>query len=591
MTSSSDGSIRFSLNLQADPRDDGEDEFQLQPSMVADVVSTLDKAVRSQRLYQPNNPVYQGFVRAVRKVFSGLWDHASILNLGVEEQGFRYGDRTYTAGEGRDSLSYLFYKDGVRFISFLPGFEDEVEVFLSVLNRARAEDQQRGDEDMVTLLWQQEFTCFQYSYVDALADDLTVPQSTVPKLAGFELTLVPESEMPGAAERPDRPPQSMPPAVQAGQPSVAGLVNRDDFDETLYFLDPGELARLREELELELSRDLKTDVLNALFDRLEDGYPTWRTDTLHILRQMLPVFLGAGDLPSATRILVELNSMRDRGVLTEEHRDDVEALFRELSDPAVLSQLLHSLDDGSIDPSSDDLGIFLQHLGPAAMPVLLAAIERNVAGALQERLRVALEGLASAHREQLLALLRSPEVDVVRGAARLAGQLGEAEAAPVLTELLKRNDVLLRRVAVEALVRIRTWAALEGLQQALTDNDREVRIAAARGLSVLRYPPARARLQELLDSRMLREADLTEKIAFFEAYGSVADANSVAMLDRLLNGRRLLQKEAPEIRACAAMALGKVGSPVARAALERAREDANPMVRNAVMKAIRQERA
>ena len=40
-----------------------------------------------------------------------------------------------------------------------------------------------------------------------------------------------------------------------------------------------------------------------------------------------------------------------------------------------------------------------------------------------------------------------------------------------------------------------------------------------------------------------------------------------------------------------AMALGKVGTPASRIALERALEDPNPMVRNAVQKAMRAETA
>jgi hypothetical protein len=118
-------------------------------------------------------------------------------------------------------------------------------------------------------------------------------------------------------------------------------------------------------------------VLSALFDRLEDGLPEWRAEVLRILRQMLPVFMGAGDLKSASRVLIELNALLDAGKLADEHRDDVEALFRELSEPAVLSQLLRSLEEGSIDPKGQDLNVFLRHLGPAAMPVLLAAIERT----------------------------------------------------------------------------------------------------------------------------------------------------------------------------------------------------------------------
>src|SRR5690606_2900084 len=111
------------------------------------------------------------------------------------------------------------------------------------------------------------------------------------------------------------------------------------------------------------------------------------------------------------------------------------------------------------------------------------------------------------------------------------------------------------------------------------------------GLATLRYAPARARLQEMLDSRVVRDADLTEKIAFFEAFGAVATADSVAMLDRMLNGRRLFGKESPELRACAAMALGRLGPPAESADLPRWSGEPNPMVRNAGLKALRQEPA
>ena len=95
--------------------------------------------------------------------------------------------------------------------------------------------------------------------------------------------------------------------------------------------------------------------------------------------------------------------------------------------------------------------------------------------------------------------------------------------------------------------------------------------------------------QTQLQGKIVRDADLTEKIAFFEAFGAVANAESVNMLDKLLNGKSLFRKESPELRACAAMALGKVGTPASRAALDKASRDDNAMVRNAVLKAMRSE--
>jgi hypothetical protein len=338
-----------------------------------------------------------------------------------------------------------------------------------------------------------------------------------------------------------------------------------------------------------MERDIRGDVLNALFDRLEDPNAERQTEILRILRQLLPTFLAGGELPLATRILVELNGIVDRKLLPPEQSSLARDLFRELSEPAVLSQLLASLEDGTIDPSGGELGIFLAHLGPNAMPLLLRTMDKTTVPALQDRLRVAMNGLAERYRTHLLALLRLDAPDIVRGAVALVVQQSLTEAIPALGDLLKHPDANLRRTAVEGLAQLKSASAMEAMLRALSDVDREVRLATARGLGAARYTPARGRLEEIVNSKALRDADLTEQIVFFEAFGSVATPESVDMLDKLLNGRRMFGKESQEIRACAAMALGRVGTPAARAALQRASSESNPMVRNAVSKALRQE--
>jgi hypothetical protein len=558
-------------------------ETPIPPARVAELFSAIDKASRSQRLYQPNNPVYRGFISAALKSITRLWDDVSSFTVSVEEQGFRWYGRLFSMGEGRDTLPFLFFKDGIRFITLLPGFEDEFERFLDAVNRARAHAQ-GGDEDIVTLLWQEEFTSFQYSYIDALAEGLDVPGSAIPKLQGVELTLVRQE----AAAAPSAAGVQ---ATSSPDDAEPGFRSRHEFDETLYFLDDQELAALRREVELEWERDIQGAVVDALFDRLEDGRSEWSTEILHNLRQLVPVFLATGDLGVAAHVLMDLAGIMDRGLLHDESLAEARAFFEELSDPAVLNQLLRAMADGSIDPDSPELGVFLRHLGPNAMPVLLGAVERVEAGPLQERIRAALAGLGAAHPRQLVALLRHADSDIVRGAAGLCGRLALTPAAAAITELLDRGDEETRRVAVEALIGIRNSPAMEAVQRALTDEGREVRIAAARGLASLNYAPARPRLEALLDSGRVRAADLTEKIAFFEACGAVANADTVAMFDRMLNGRRLFGKESPEMRACAAMALGRIGTPAARTSLQRAREANNPMVRSAVLKALRQETA
>jgi HEAT repeat protein len=83
--------------------------------------------------------------------------------------------------------------------------------------------------------------------------------------------------------------------------------------------------------------------------------------------------------------------------------------------------------------------------------------------------------------------------------------------------------------------------------------------------------------------------DLTEKMAFFEAYGSIAGTTATKSLSSILLQRGLLKmKEPPDTRACAAMALGRIKSPEAREALQKAVDDKELVVRNAVNRALRE---
>jgi HEAT repeat protein len=77
-------------------------------------------------------------------------------------------------------------------------------------------------------------------------------------------------------------------------------------------------------------------------------------------------------------------------------------------------------------------------------------------------------------------------------------------------------------------------------------------------------------------------------MAFFEAYGSIAGANGLKALSGILLQRGLLKmKEPPETRACAAVALGRIKTPEARELLQKATEDKDLVVRNAVNRALR----
>jgi HEAT repeat protein len=142
---------------------------------------------------------------------------------------------------------------------------------------------------------------------------------------------------------------------------------------------------------------------------------------------------------------------------------------------------------------------------------------------------------------------------------------------------------------VDALTSIASPTALRLLEGAVEDPERDVRIAAVRYLSSRGHRGAFQRIEAAVTGGKLRHVDLTEKIAFFEAFGALAGGFGVGQLERILLPRGLLsRREDPGTRACAAMALGKIRTPEARAVLERAVQDREALVRNAVSRALRE---
>lgn len=554
---------------------------------VHDLFVTLGKAFRAYQLYDENNPVRQRFVESLRRAFQELWADLDHLTLLVEEDRILLsGQDVYVAESRSDSLAFLFYKDGIREITFLPGLEErELERFLGVLQRAR-KLRPEGD-DLLTVLWEEDLEYFQYQYVDFLAEGVDLP------LPGGgnsedELRYVLQEESPEVPEAEQEQPVR---AGEATQPSPQ-TVSQEDFNPTLYALDPREMDVLKGEIEKEIQRDLRGDVLAALFDRLEESErPERQSEILGILGTLMPNFLSRGALVGATKVLAELRRLENaEDVFDEKRADEVRALLDDVSAQETIGELIQALYDGTIRATPQQLADFLQFLRAGALAPLLRAAETVEHRDLRAVLRKASQGIASRNRSAVVRLLSEQDPVVASGAARLAGDVQISEAGPALADLLTHPDASVRLAAIEAAVSLRASTVAGALQHTLDDPDREVRIAAARALGALQYRPAGRRLARIVSSKEMRNADITEKVAFFEAYGLVAEDDAVELMDKLLNGKGFLGKREPaEVRAAAALALGKVSGVGAQAALEKAVQEDDPVVRSAVNRALRSE--
>ena len=273
-----------------------------------------------------------------------------------------------------------------------------------------------------------------------------------------------------------------------------------------------------------------------------------------------------------------------------EQRQAMEQLAARLSQPDALAQLLRSLDEAVVFPTADELGELFRELRPEALESVLAWLPRLTNQRVRDLLDAAAQRLALAYPQEVNKALTGSDESVLLEAVRLASRLKLPPVVAALGDLLKHTKASIRVASVEALASIGSPGAMQQLERGIEDSDRDVRLAAVRTIASRGHRTAFPKVETVVASKELRTADLTEKVAFFEAYGLLGGAEGVAKLTAMLDakGGFLKRKEDPETRACAAMALGKIGGPEARKSLEQAVQDKEPLVRNAVHKALRE---
>jgi hypothetical protein len=553
--------------------DDDLEPLPFEISFVTDAMRQFGRAARAQQLYMDNNPMHLRAMEMVRNAFAALWSETDSIKLQITDSDFRWVGRAVVEEPGRtsDSLPWLFYKDGVRELTILQGFEkEELAALLSIIQRARLAP--ADGDDLLTLLWEHEFSFLQYKYVEIGAE-----------AAG---SIVAAPHTPGERIVSPRSVESAP----EERLTSSSIARMDDYDTTLYFLDDREIEYLQREIRADFGTDLRTPVVASLLDTYEqETDPTVREEIAGILDQLLLLMLSLMHFRAAAYIVREAKVTAGRALnIVPSEKERLLGLSARLSEREPLEQLLTALEQTALRPPQNDLHELFSELQPKVLEVVLSWIGRTSNAELRVLLESAGSRMASSHTAELVRLISSDDDVVSVEAIRRAGAMKAAAAVSALARTLAQGPPELRLVAVNALAQIATPGAMQGLDRALEDKDADVRIAAVKVLASNGHTPSVSRIEQQLKTREIREAPLAEKMAFFESYGTLCGSAGIDFLDSILNAKRFLGKrESPELRACAAVALGKIGTNVAIEALRRSANDSDVIVRNAVSRAVR----
>ncbi|HUO52606.1 MAG TPA: HEAT repeat domain-containing protein [Gemmatimonadaceae bacterium] len=549
------------------------------PHVVEELMRNVSRATKTQQLYLPNNPIYLKAIEGLRASFAPVWRHTPELVLTITESDFKWEGRSvfHEANRG-ESLPWVFYKDGVRELTLAQGVEhEEIVALFEILQKVRKALPEH--DDLLTLLWEEEFAYLRYRFVDLNFDAAAPIEVSETAAEPKQLPLVEIK----------REVEETPPEPEARK--RAGLVSMEDLNATLYFLDEAEIEYLRGALDAENHLDLRKDVIAMLLDIFEvQADPKVREEALASLQSLLLHLLQAGAYGAVSYLLREAEVAAQRAPsLAPEMAARLRQLPDQLSDPAVLPQLLQALDDADVVPPQEELDTLFGQLKQGTLSTVLSWLKQAQNPRIREALERTAARLASANVSEMLKLIASDDPSVALEAIRRAGELKATAAVPQLAKIMQSLAPELRQAASAALAEIASPGALRLLETALGDGDRDVRVTAVRALAARGYRTALPKLEAVVNGKALKDADLTEKREYFEAYGALAGPGAVSSLDRMLNSRGGLFRRRlnPDLRACAAHALGRIGNDAALAALRRAEGDTDVRVRSAINRALR----
>jgi hypothetical protein len=561
-----------------------------------DLMRVLVRALKAKRMYPANNPLLQRILAEASIGMSETLELLGDVRLTVSQYDFLFlGQSIYSNPNKKESIAFRFAKDGITELVFQEGLPpDQLEDFLTVLGAAL--ESSALEDDLVTLLWEQEFSHISYAY---LAIDDMQDAGTAGLTADSSLDMNwPEGGNGDATDSLDEATGIPWTDHQGWTDTEGGSGHRaDDWNELVpvarvadrcsndfLHLTSQEIEALAEEIHREHSRSLHDVVLEILTEVAEDEpTPEAFADLARAFADLLIVVLQEADLRHAVEIVATLKTLSaSRGHDPMGFLPDP----RDLASQAVSALGRHPEADTTLLPE------FLVHLGPRAIdPVcdLLVDVDLH---ALHGALQLALVELARLDLPAIRARVDSAPPHAARALVQVLAQVGGGEAEQALAAATSHVEARVRKEAIAALAHAARGTTRPYLLRALDDDDPQVRAAA---LFAVRESFGHAEENQALAERLLaviggpRFADQSavERRAYFDALVGLGGPTVLLTLDAWAGLWSLgAGRETKARRELAAAALARMSGPEPLACLKRHARSLIPAVRAASRRAL-----
>lgn len=544
---------------------------------VAAWINQFGRTLKTCRLYHAKNPTVIRFREELTLAVKRLTDELGAVTYKFTAADILFGEVSlYPAKSRDDNLGLSFHRDGVRGLTFNPGItaremDAVVDAVLMVTGQSQI------DDDLVTLLWQANLHHVDVDYVPAEGD---VGVGIVEEVG--ELVPWPTAEGDGGPD-------------QAGDASAAdadGGSRSDDWTtgdlaveieagfEELATMAPHEVGRFHDEFAAEHEVSLMTTALAIAHAYVDAGATAQdRVELAQFLPRMLRLAIGSGSWLEAREALALL-----RECSIEEW--SVESFTQELFQPISITSTVELLDRQ--DPAQvAEFVALARELGEPAVEWLTLALSESQHRITRRILAEATASLCRDHPERLVPWLKDSRWYVVRNAVHILGWIGGEAIVNLLQPALRHPDPRVRHEVAAALGQADRAAARPLLLELLPGADTRLFCSILQQLAFQPDAATARLLVSFLRDPVFEQRPNDEKRAIYSALAVVGTDDVLPDLEAELAKGTWLARGADMHRQAIARCVARIGTPRARALLERGAESKRAPVRAACAEALK----
>lgn len=541
-------------------------------------VHQFARTLKTCRLYDANNPTVIRFRAELAQALARLLGELGPLRLRFTSEDVTYdGVSLYPAKSRDDNLALPFYRDGIRGLTFQSGADSgELDVLVDAVLEATG--QTESENDLVTMLWEAHLEKIDIDYVPAEGDH-----------GGGELgdsggELVP---WPTPGE------ETAEPAGAATVESVETAPREDRSDdwtagdltveieagfEELEALSASESRRFQKEFEAEHEVPVLTSCIAIAQAFLAAGAtPADRSEAAAFLPRLLRQAVSQGSWLEG-RATLAMFAQCPPGDWSPER------FAQELLQPISVTQIVERVD--ADEASLPELVAFVRELGEPAVDLLSLVLAESQSRKNRRLLAEAIAGVCKDNPERMAPWISDPRWYVVRNAVHILGWIGGPAIIGMLQAAARHSDPRVKQEVVAALGQIDPRLARPLLIRMLDGADTRLMLAVLHQLSAARDLGVARLLIQMIQAETFEARSLEEKRAIYSALAGTADDAVLTDLDFELHKGTWFSKNQELHRQAIARCIARIGTPAARAILQRGLTSRRPPVRKACEDAL-----